>query len=81
VMGHCEHLDYMKGGKCLSPSNCPILRKISYRGPNKGLWIHNINNKNSVPCVGERTIPTELSPLVSEVSANVLLIEGATSPA
>jgi hypothetical protein len=74
-MGPYEHLDYVKSGKCLdSQSNYPILMKISYRGPNKELWIYN-NNKNSVPCVVERIIPTELSPLVSDASANLLLIE------
>jgi hypothetical protein len=38
-------------------------------------WKH---KKNSVASVSKRTIPTERPPLVSEVSANILRIEGAT---
>jgi uncharacterized protein YxjI len=34
--------------------------------------------KNSVASVRKRTIPTEQPPLVSEISANFLRIEGAT---
>jgi hypothetical protein len=48
---------------------------------NKVLCINNNNNNNnnnSVALVRERTIPTERPPLVGEVSANFLQIEGAT---
>jgi hypothetical protein len=38
-------------------------------------------NKNSVAWVREQTIPTERPLFVSEVSANILRMEGATWPA
>jgi hypothetical protein len=39
---------------------------------------HSMKLLNSMDLVGERTMPTERPPLVGEVSANFLRIEGVT---
>jgi hypothetical protein len=58
---------------CSTSNNHPIERR------NTVLPLAKLKKKlNSVACVREWTIPTERQPLVSEVSANVCGLEGAT---
>jgi hypothetical protein len=52
---------------------CPPLETITRRR-----LLKTMNKKNSVASVRKRAIPTERPPLVSEVRANFLRIEGAT---
>jgi hypothetical protein len=61
---------------CLSVKRC---RNCVVLGSLLGLFVvqsHNNNNNNSMPLVRERTIPSERTPLVGEVSANFLRIKG-----
>jgi hypothetical protein len=44
----------------------------------KDTWFKSLYIKNSVASVRKRTMQTERPPLISEVSANFLWIEGAT---
>jgi hypothetical protein len=45
-------------------------------GKNRSAINYPLNNNNSVALVRERTIPTERPPLVGEIRANFLRIEG-----
>jgi hypothetical protein len=56
-------------------------KKYKFKYENTSKYIkhsHQKIKKNSMASVHKRTIPTERQPLVSEVSASFLRIEGAT---
>jgi hypothetical protein len=75
-------LRVMEGGEIrVGHPKCQIQRRTVLSNDREGIYDRpkkNKEKKNSMASVCKRTIPTERPPLVSEVSANVLRIEGVT---
>jgi hypothetical protein len=74
-------------GKALMPDRLPRTSRLWDLRRTSGIYVYvsiicklfyNFYNKNSVASVLKRSIPTERPPLVNEVSANFLRIEGTT---